>query len=365
MQTCFDISASTGNYGVRIEPGSLAPLLAEAGDRVFIVDAFLEAQVRAAGIDPIVIVADEPAKSLDRMTDIIVGLRERRATRATTLIAVGGGIVQDIAAFAASIYMRGIDWIYVPTTLLSMVDSCIGGKSSINVGAYKNLVGNFHPPVQVWIDPVVTATLNAEQRAAGLIEAAKICFCRGSGAFFDYARLEPAARADEETVAALVGHSLLAKKWFIEMDEFDRGERLLLNFGHTFGHAIEAASDFAVSHGIAVGLGMLIALDMGETMGRDYRSIEHVVRLRAHILELLNRVPGLSAALRATSTPHLMEAFRSDKKHSRQSYAVIMVTDTGQVERLMLPRDAETDVMIQHAFHDALENWQGRCAAAA
>lgn len=365
MPTCFDISASTGSYGVRIEPQSLASLLAEAGDRVFIVDAFLEAQVRAAGIDPIVIVADEPAKSLDRMTDVIVGLRERRATRATTLIAVGGGIVQDIAAFTASIYMRGIDWIYVPTSLLSMVDSCIGGKSSINVGPYKNLVGTFHPPVQVLIDPVLTGTLNAEQHAAGLIEAAKICFCRGPAAFSYYAGLESSARADVEPLAALIYHSLLSKKWFIEIDEFDRGERLLLNFGHTFGHAIETASDFAVSHGIAVGLGMLIALDLGETLGRKYGSVENVARLRAHILELLNLVPGLPAALRNTAMPRLMEAFRSDKKHNRQNYAVIVVTETGNVERLMLPRDAASDTIIEHAFREALESWQGRCAAAA
>ena len=137
--------------------------------------------------------------------------------------------------------MRGIAWSYMPTTVLAMVDSCVGGKSSINVGPYKNLVGTFHPPKQIDIDPLLATTLASEQIAAGLIEAAKICFCRGPASFAEYLGQEPGVGMGTQALEHVILTSLLAKKHFIEIDEFDKKERLLLNFGHTFGHAIEGA----------------------------------------------------------------------------------------------------------------------------
>lgn len=350
LDRSFTVQASTGSYGVGIATGLLPRLLAVGGDRVFMVDDCLKAPFLAAGLDPIVIVADELAKSLDRMTDIIVQLRERRATRKTTLVAVGGGIVQDIAAFAASTYMRGIDWVYVPTTLLSMTDSCIGGKSSINVGVYKNIVGTFHPPVEVLIDPAYVATLSGEQKAAGLCEAAKICLCRDPREFDAYLEAAPSVVADEAVLVEVIERSLRAKKWFIETDEFDQDERLLLNFGHSFGHAIEAATGFAVSHGIAVGLGIFAALRLGEAMGRDYARVLPIVRLRAHLSELLGAVDGLAEALGTARVSSLIDAFESDKKHSGDHYAVILARQDGTIERCMLDRTLATRGMIERAF---------------
>lgn len=350
LDRSFTVQASTGGYAVGIATGLLPRLLDAGGDRVFMVDDCLKDPFVAAGLDPIVIVADEPAKSLDRMTDIIVQLRERRATRKTTLVAVGGGIVQDIAAFAASTYMRGIDWVYVPTTLLSMTDSCIGGKSSINVGAYKNIVGTFHPPVEVLIDPAYVATLSDEQRAAGLCEAAKICLCRDPAEFDAYLAGAPSVAAGEALLVDVIERSLRAKKWFIEVDEFDQRERLRLNFGHSFGHAIEAATGFAVSHGIAVGLGIFAALRLGEAMGRDYRGVAPIVRLRQHLGELLSAVGGLAEALGAAKVSSLIDAFESDKKHTRDHYAVILAREDGTIERRLLDRTPATRGMIEGAF---------------
>lgn len=356
----FDVAASTGGYRVGIGGGLLDRLLATAGDRVFLVDDRLKRPLLAAGIDPIVIVADETAKSLDRMTDIVVQLRERRATRRTTLVAIGGGVIQDIAGFAASVYMRGIDWIYLPTTLLSMTDSCIGGKSSINVGRYKNIVGTFHPPVEVLIDPAFVATLSDEQKAAGLCEAAKICLCRSADEFAAYLAAAPSVGSDEAALAAVVDRSLRAKKWFVETDEFDRAERLLLNFGHTFGHAIEAASRFAVSHGIAVGLGILAALRLGEAMGRDYRDSAAIGRLRRHLGELLAAVPDLPRSLARAEVAGLLDAFESDKKHSRDHYAVILPREDGTIERLLLDRDATARGLVADAFARLLADHAGQ-----
>lgn len=308
-----------------------------------------------AGHDAITIVAEEPNKSLDRMTDIIVALRERRVTRETTLVALGGGVIQDIAAFVASIYMRGIAWVYVPTTLLSMTDSCIGGKSSINVGKYKNIVGTFYPPRSIVIDPQVTVTLSVEQRVAGLVEAAKICFCRSEAAFAAYLALAPSPDSDAETLTEVIQQSLRAKKYFIEIDEFDRGERLLLNFGHSFGHAIEAASHFRVSHGIAVGLGMLTALRLGEALGGDGSVRPRVAALAAHIEGLLDAVPRLDAAIAGTSGAALMDAFGSDKKHGRDRFSVVLVDDSGLAVRRALPRDATSSALIEAAFVATLD----------
>jgi len=348
--TSFDIAASTGSYSVSVAPGSFDAMLSSYPQAVVIADAFFADRLAAAGIDPILIVAEEPAKELDRIADIMMALRDRGAGRGTMLIAVGGGVVQDIAAFAASIYMRGVDWTFVPTTMLAMTDSCIGGKSSINVGRYKNLVGTFHPPVAVQIDPHVTATLTVEARVAGLMEAAKISFCKGPACFDEYLTTGPSTAADAETLASIIALSLRAKSWFIEIDEFDRAERLLLNFGHTFGHAIESASRFAVSHGIAVGLGMLAALDLGSRLGRDYGGAPRVARLRAHVQDLLAQVDGLDSVLARLDPDVLMDAFRSDKKHSRSDYAVIVVTPRGDVERIILPRDAASEAMLHHGF---------------
>lgn len=345
----FVVSASTGTYAVEIAPGALDALLAEAGgDQVFVVDAFLADRVRAAGIDPIAIAADEGAKSLDRMSDLIVALRDRRATRGTTLVAVGGGVVQDAAAFAASVFMRGIDWVYVPTTLLSMTDSCIGGKSSINVGKYKNIVGTFHPPRTVLVDPALAATLSAEQVAAGLCEAVKISLCRGPETIDAYLALDLGVDAAPADLAHVIALSLQAKKWFIEVDEFDRAERLILNFGHTFGHALEAASCFAVSHGIAVGLGMLAAMEMAFA-GSGTAPSARLAAFRAHVAGLVSTADGLAGTLAGVDPAAVMAAFEADKKHGRDCYAVILPDEDGRIERCLLPRNAETRARVEQA----------------
>ena len=211
-------------------------------------------------------------------------MRELGANRATHLIAIGGGVIQDIVTFCASVYMRGLRWTYMPTTFLSMADSCIGGKSSINVMGYKNLVGNFYPPSQVLIDVDFVDTLDAEKVVGGLFEAAKICYARSYGEFAAYLAEHPASKMSLDVAHVVIVRALRTKKWFIEIDEFDKKERLLLNFGHTFGHAIEAGGDFSVPHGIAVGLGMLVAIKYaGLRQWLSPGGEEHTAALAAHI----------------------------------------------------------------------------------
>ena len=346
----FPIACSTGSYDIHIGNGLLERELGETGERLLIIDQFLARRFATMGVDAIELVAEESTKSLDRMAALIEAIKNREATRDTTLVAIGGGVVQDCVTFAASVYMRGVPWTYVPTTLLSMVDSCIGGKSSINVGRYKNIVGTFHPPRRLVIDPALTGTLSTDQRIAGLCEAVKICMCRGAEAFDAYLALGVSPMAEAESFAAVVELCLRSKKWFIEIDEFDRNERLVLNFGHTFGHAIEAASGFAISHGIAVGLGMLAALNLGERLGYTEMSAPRVTLFRDHVRGLVAGVDKLSETLDRCPLENLMDAFCSDKKHGRGHLAVILVNRLGNVERILLPRNDQVLAEISNAF---------------
>jgi 3-dehydroquinate synthase len=250
--------------------------------------------------------------------------------------------------------MRGVEWEYLPTTLLAMVDSCIGGKSSINVGPYKNLVGTFHPPTHIRIDPRLVETLPTEAKLSGLLEACKICFCRGSNTFVDYLSLQPSPTMGDAQIQGVIELSLSAKKWFIEIDEFDQADRLLLNFGHTFGHAIEAASDFRVAHGIAVGIGMLCALELGQLLGRKYSGSKGVAQLNSHVRELLGGAKGLSGDLGNIRILDILDRFEADKKHGSSEYTVVLVTEAGAVGLEKLAKSKGAVTAIQSAISNVL-----------
>lgn len=361
MSALFDVTSAFGRYGVKVEAGLFQSTLADiirnrrSGDHaVILADRYFEPILAVLNIPVIFLSADETVKSLDAIPDVVVKLRKFGANRKTSLFAIGGGIIQDVAAFIANIFMRGIPWTYLPTTFLGMTDSCIGGKSSINVGEHKNLVGTYGPPTEVLIDPELTRTLSPSQVAEGTIEAAKICYCRGSVAFSEYLTLtsmpgDPTARL-EKTLCA----SLAAKKWFIESDEFDQKERLLLNFGHTFGHALEGASHFDVSHGFAVGFGILCAIEMAHLLERS-DSTGATDLLRTHILDLLAIAPRLGDIIRAVETNDVLDRFRSDKKHGVDDYAVIVPRAGGGVELIRLRRDETTTGLIVAALTKARE----------
>jgi 3-dehydroquinate synthase len=150
MSVSFEINSSTGSYDVTVAQGAFAGSIARMGHASIVADEFFRERLTAG--NAIFLAATEEEKSLDRAPALIEQLRRAGANRSTHLVAVGGGVIQDISAFVASVYMRGLTWSYVPTTVLAMVDSCIGGKSSINVGPYKNLAGTFHPPQHIYVE---------------------------------------------------------------------------------------------------------------------------------------------------------------------------------------------------------------------
>ena len=350
MYASFEVASHIKNYRVSIGDKLLDGCASTTRDHLFLCDQFFAAQLASENRRVISIEATEAAKSLDRMSDVIIRLREAGATRKTVLIAVGGGVIQDVATFCASIYMRGIPWLYLPSTLLGMVDSCIGGKSAINVGPYKNIVGNYYPPEEVLIDPEMTQTLGIEQKVAGLCEAAKICYARGDATFKRYLDLDPAVDTAGPKLANLIELSLQAKKWFIEIDEFDQNERLLLNFGHTFGHAIEGATGFRISHGVAVGVGMLAALYYARMVYGPGQLANQAIVLESHIRSLLVNIPDLPEILTGTNPDSLFDRFVADKKHTSSSYTIIGLAKDGELKIFHLPHGPESNAIIHSIF---------------
>jgi 3-dehydroquinate synthase len=352
LSASLDIRCSSGSYSVKVASDSFAAGLPESGASAIIADDFFRPALQRSRTPVIFVAATEASKSLAAAPGIIEKIRSAGGNRQTNVVAIGGGVVQDLSAFIASVYMRGLAWSYMPTTVLAMVDSCIGGKSSINVGPYKNLIGTYHPPERVLIDPALARTLPAEERAAGLIEAAKICFCHGEQSFARHLAFEPSIDMSTEGLQQVILNSLEAKKWFIETDEFDQKERLLLNFGHTFGHAIEGASGFAIPHGIAVGLGILCAIEFERQRDVCYFAIPQVAMLERHIHKMLHAVPDARLAwpLTAISTRDVMDLFASDKKHGSNHFTLILIAQSGRVAQRKMERSSQVIRDLTHAI---------------
>lgn len=350
MSDYFKISASTGEYGVEIGSGLLDSHLGASTRQIILCDKYFAPAFQSHGLHVIGIEAVEASKSLDQMSEVIIALRTLGANRNTTVLAIGGGVIQDIATFVASIYMRGLKWAYLPTTLLGMVDSCIGGKSSINVGNYKNLIGNFYPPANIYIDIDFLKTLSLEQKVAGLCEAVKICFSHTGSAFEQYIALDVQPGSSPDEYQKLINLTLQTKRWFIEIDEHDHKERQLLNFGHTFGHAIEGAAHFVIPHGIAVGMGMLAAIECARMNGHFSKAPDRVAMLENYTTALLGTVADLPRWSKQIVTGELMDRFSSDKKHTSTHYVVVIPDTAGYLTRLELEKNDENRHLIFAAF---------------
>lgn len=256
------------------------------------------------GDAPVLVVEPgEDAKSFTQLEAVLDFLCESDVDRGGVLFTLGGGVVSDLGGLAASLHLRGIDVVHVPTTLLAQVDASIGGKTAVNLRAGKNLAGAFHPPLEVLIDPSVLTTLPELEFQSGLGEVLKSALV-GSPELLDLLEREVAGiqARDPQVLGQVVDACLEVKARVVAADEFESGERATLNLGHTFAHAIEHAAGFGrVPHGVAVGVGLALALEASERAGclldRD----------------LPERVTGLLAALRLpASLAELEERFKLD-----------------------------------------------------
>ena len=296
--------SASGSYPVWVGEGVLAGAGSLAQGRSFLITDANVPRRYVEAIDaeePIEVPAGEGAKTLAEAERVLARLAEAGATRSDHVVAVGGGVVGDLAGFCAATYQRGIPVVQVPTTLLAQVDSAYGGKTGVDLPGAKNYIGAYHQPAGVLVDIGVLRTLPAPELAAGFVEVVKTGLIAG-GATWD--RVRSVAALEPEALAPLVFDCALTKLQIVAEDERDAGRRAVLNLGHTVGHAIEAAGGYErYRHGEAVGLGLLAALRLSEAGG-----------LRAEVADLL-AAHGLPIELdRGISVDEIMAAIGRDKK---------------------------------------------------
>lgn len=275
-------------------------------------------------LNHIIIKPSEEQKSYLNLAPIIELLIKKNFKKNNRLVAIGGGITQDIAAFISSTLYRGVEWSFFPTTLLAQCDSCIGGKSSINFGKYKNQLGNFYPPNEIVIDINFLNTLKDIDIRSGMGEMIHFYLISGKDDFHKIKTNYDIALRDHKVIKELIRRSLQIKKKVIEIDEFDKKQRLLFNYGHSFGHAIESLTDYRIPHGIAVSYGMDIANYLSYKF--DYITEELWMEVR----ELL-KLNWEQTPLGEINVQNLASMLQKDKKNTGSKINVILTRGIGNM----------------------------------
>ena len=297
----------------------------------------LQARLEAARpewkIARFVIPAGEASKTLASFTDTIGALAALGATRDACVVALGGGVVGDLAGFAAACWMRGVDCVQVPTSLLAMVDSSVGGKTAVDIPQGKNLVGAFHPPRAVIADTAVLRSLPVRELRAGLAEVIKYGAIRDP-LFFRWLAAERhnLLAGDDAALAQAIARSCEHKAEIVERDPLEKGERALLNLGHTFGHAIETAQGYGapgndnLNHGEAVAVGMVLAAQLSAQLGMAPAEDTDTLRTLLQDFGLPTAIPaGLDADT-------LLAHMRLDKKNIAGRLRLVLWRGIGKAE---------------------------------
>lgn len=282
-------------------------------------------QAEGVTVIPIVLPDGEAYKNSDTLNKIYDALLQNRCERSTTLIALGGGVIGDLTGYAAATYLRGVPFIQIPTTLLSQVDSSVGGKTGINHPLGKNMIGAFYQPQLVLADIDTLKTLPSREFSAGMAEVIKYGLIRDAK-FFDWleANIEQLMALDENAIGEAIYRSCQNKAEVVARDEHENGERALLNLGHTFGHAIENAMGYGVwLHGEAVAAGTMLAADLSERMG--WLSAAEVERI--HALLAKAKLPLDAPRLGAVKYLELMQL---DKKVADGKIRLILQQGIGK-----------------------------------
>lgn len=287
----------------------------------------------------------EPHKTMATVGRVLDALVASGADRRSVVIALGGGVIGDIAGFAAAIYMRGIRYVQVPTTLLAQVDSSVGGKTGVNHPRGKNLIGAFHQPAVVVADTDTLRTLPQRELAAGLAEVLKHGLIADAAYFERTVRDLPRLLAcDEEALVAAIGRSCQIKAGVVARDERESGERALLNLGHTFAHAIEALTGFSQwLHGEAVGCGLCLAADLSHRIGLLGRGDVERVAAAVAAARLPTRIEGLSLR-------DALGSMRGDKKAEAGRVKFVLLERVGRAIQRPVPDEAVAETLAAAGF---------------
>jgi 3-dehydroquinate synthase len=337
----FVVQSHAGPYEVLFDDEGLVRLNRDASAATHVIVDARVAELYAADLDRLLagpnvlrVSATEASKSLDRLPHYVEALVQQSVRQGHVLVAVGGGVVQDIVCFLAATLLRGLEWRFYPTTLLAQADSCIGSKSSINSGAIKNILGTFTPPSSVVICTPVLGTLDEVDLRSGIGEMLKVHAIDGPESFDRIAADYPRLLRERELLRRYIRASLEIKRVIIEQDEFDRGPRNVMNYGHSFGHAIESATDFEVPHGIAVTIGMDLANYVAVRLGR----CDEELYVRMH--------PTLAANYAGFEdfpipVDRLLAALASDKKNRGAELRLVLPDRIARIALVNMPNDSE------------------------
>ncbi|MCF7894493.1 MAG: iron-containing alcohol dehydrogenase [Candidatus Omnitrophica bacterium] len=297
----------------------------------------------------LIIPADETNKEYIKLADYYKWLIDEEFMRTDILITIGGGILQDISGFIASTLYRGIKWIFIPTTLLSQADSCIGSKTSINFKGNKNLIGSFYPPDRIFIDPAFCHTLSDEYFNSGIGEIIKfhlLSDMKGYEKLKDY--IFSKDLKNEDRLFEMIISTLKIKKSYFDEDEFDTGRRNLLNYGHCFGHALESASNYAICHGEAVLLGMAFA---------DLLSLKRKILSQEVYDEFqkiyYNHYPDFN--IKEISSGQIIKYLKKDKKRIGKYLTMVISKGVGNFEKLDDIKDSEIKNIYRRFISDYLQ----------
>ena len=303
---------------------------------IIIADENVDASLVGIAQDGVIIVpSGEVAKSITQYGELMEKILSKEVDRQVLLVALGGGVIGDLVGFVAATLLRGVDYIQVPTTLLAMVDSSVGGKTGINAKSGKNLIGAFHQPKAVLIDPECLETLPEREMRAGYAEVVKYALLGDKKFFTDLqTNLKKIMALDPDILAETIEHCCQMKAAIVKADEKEKGKRALLNLGHTFAHAYEAETSYdgSILHGEAVAVGICDAFRLGVKLKTC--SPDELEQVRQHLkeAELPTSRAELSEKLAKTSPQSLIKHMRKDKKNIKGKLTFIVPHGIGKAE---------------------------------
>uniref|UniRef100_A0A7V4JPI6 3-dehydroquinate synthase n=1 Tax=Thermodesulfobacterium geofontis TaxID=1295609 RepID=A0A7V4JPI6_9BACT len=274
--------------------------------------------------------AGEASKNIDTVISLARALIQKNFDRKDIIIALGGGVVGDIAGFLASIYLRGIPYIQVPTTLLAQVDSSVGGKTGVDLPEGKNLIGTFYQPAKVYIDPLVLKSLPIEEIKNGLAEVIKYgCIFKKRLFTFLSKKGKDLYNLNSQDLEYIIFESCSAKAYVVSKDEKEKDLRRILNFGHTIGHAIETELNYSVPHGLAVAVGMVVEAKISEILGIAEKSVSEPLIKLLETLDMPYEFSYLSSNLNPLK---LISHFSKDKKVWKGKLTMVLLKKIGKAQ---------------------------------
>lgn len=374
MDSAVQLEYHRGQYRYDLynDREELVDELSGIGDSIYIIDrnilrlhAWIRSHLDTPQVRLISVMAGEQTKTLVRVAALAEQLLEEGFTKSTTLVCIGGATLQDLCGSIAGVLFRGARWVYVPTTALAQIDSCIGSKTSLNVGKYKNAAGLFYPPQKIMIHAGFLETLPEQELLSAVGELLHY--------ILPYHMLREKAyeliRSADIDLRGFIGtfrsDVLRIKGNMVEEDEFDTGPRRIFNYGHSFGHAIESVSGFQIPHGIAVALGMIVANSLGrknKSMNSEYNeALDKCDSICRKVLDLFQKTIGNSFKLRV-SEGQLINALKYDKKNDRHStFNLIIPVDMSEgrlvLEQIEYGYNEMASGVIMHLIGGLGLNW--------